>query len=57
MSWQAVATAVVVAAAALYLVYKVAIASRPRTRRKGPDVPVSRLVRGKRAAPKCHGDP
>ena len=56
MSWQSVATAFVVAAAVVYLVYKVLIASRPRIARKGPDVPVARLTRKGRKAPSCHDE-
>lgn len=60
MSWQAVATGLVVAAAIAYLVYKVLLASRPPRRRAGPDVPLGRLTRsarsrrGKRHPPSCH---
>ncbi|MBC7172566.1 MAG: hypothetical protein H5U40_09080 [Polyangiaceae bacterium] len=54
MSWQSVATALVIAAAVAYLVYKVFIASRPARRKDGPDVPIGRLMRGKRRPPSCH---
>ena len=44
---QDVATLVVVALAALYLVWKLGWRSRSVRRRKAPDVPLRRLRRGK----------
>jgi hypothetical protein len=44
MTGEELVVAVIVAAAALFLVWRLVAAGRPRRRRK-PDVPVSRLVR------------
>jgi hypothetical protein len=48
--WQDLAAFVIVAAAAVYLVWKLGWASRPpgARRRGGPDVPVGKLVRDAR---------
>lgn len=55
IGWQAWAAGGVVLLAIAYLVWKLGIAPRrPRTKR-GPDVPVSRLVRKRRDEKKgCH---
>jgi len=45
MSAQAWGAALIVVLALCYLVWKLGFASRPRRRKRGPDVPVSRLVR------------
>jgi len=47
-SWQAWTAALIVLAAVVYLVWKLGFASRPRQKKKGPDVPASRLVRRRR---------
>jgi hypothetical protein len=44
-SWQAWSAALIVLAAVVYLVWKLGFASRSRPKKKGPDVPASRLVR------------
>ena len=48
--WQWVATAVVVCGAVVYLVWKLVVAPRLGSRRKGggPDVPVERLTKKRR---------
>ncbi len=45
MSAQGWGAALVVVGAVAYLVWKLGFASRPRRVKRGPDVPVSRLVR------------
>jgi hypothetical protein len=52
VTWQHAAVDVIVVGAVAYLVWKLALAGR--FRRGRPDVPVSRLSRGKQAR-KCHG--
>jgi hypothetical protein len=51
MSWQPIAAGVVVVLAVAYLVWKLAFEGRKPRRKRGPDVPVSRLVRKR---PGCH---
>jgi hypothetical protein len=52
--WQPIATALVVLGALAYLVYKVGFASRARRASARPDVPLSRLRKGKRRGSSCH---
>jgi hypothetical protein len=51
ITWQEPVAALIVLAAAAYLVWKVGWASRSRRRpRRGPDVPIARLRRAPRAS-------
>lgn len=43
--WQWIATALVVSGAVFYLAWKLVLAPRRKSKRKGPDVPVDRLTR------------
>ncbi|MBX3246171.1 MAG: hypothetical protein KF901_03235 [Myxococcales bacterium] len=52
MGWQAWAAGAVVLLAVAYLVWKLGIAPRRPRVRRGPDVPVSRLVRKRDKS--CH---
>jgi hypothetical protein len=45
VNWQHAAAGLIVAAAAAYLVWKVALSTRPPRKQRGPLVPASRLVR------------
>jgi hypothetical protein len=45
VSWQHATAALIVAAAAAYLVWKIALSTRPPRTQRGPLVPASRLVR------------
>jgi hypothetical protein len=49
LNWQAWTAGLIVAAAIAYLVWKIGFASRRRPKKRGPDVPASRLVRRKPA--------
>jgi hypothetical protein len=51
--WQPIAAGAVVALAVIYLVWKLGFEGRKPRRKRGPDVPVSRLVR-KRPSRGCH---
>jgi len=51
--WQPIAAGVVVALAVVYLVWKLGFEGRKPRRKRGPDVPVSRLVR-KPPSRGCH---
>ena len=50
MSWQEPIAFLIVAAAAVYIVWKFFWAGRRPRRKRGPDVPLARLKRAPRAA-------
>ncbi|MCB9602851.1 MAG: hypothetical protein H6720_21240 [Sandaracinus sp.] len=53
VGWQPIAAGVVVALASVYLVWKLGFADRKPRRKRGPDVPVRKLVR-KTPKSGCH---
>ncbi|MCB9634199.1 MAG: hypothetical protein H6721_18915 [Sandaracinus sp.] len=53
VGWQPIAAGVVVALACVYLVWKLGFSDRKPRRKRGPDVPVAKLVR-KTPKSGCH---